>query len=80
MTDRRADDLFFGIDFQINAGIVLMIEHIKDATFIRMESDKEDIEIELNNKCSILAQAKSVVNASTDFKNVLEKLKKALLS
>ena len=80
MTDRCANACFFGIDFQINAGIVLMIEHIKNATFIRMESDKEDIEIELNNKHSILAQAKSVVKASTDFKNVLEKLKKALLS
>ncbi len=80
MTDRRANALFFGIDFQINAGIVLMIENIKEATSIRMESDKEDIEIELNNKHSILAQAKSVEKASTDFSHVLKNLKQALVS
>lgn len=79
MVNRRATQVLFGFDFQVNAAIVLMLENIKDMTRIRLEG-LEDIEINLNDGSSILAQAKSVVNSSTDFSNVLSNLKKAIRS
>lgn len=79
MVDRTATSTLFGFDFQTNAAIVLMLENIKDMTDIRMEG-YEDVEIGLNDGSSILAQAKSVVNGSTDFSNVLPNLQKAMES
>ncbi len=79
MVDRSASSVCFGFDFQSNAAIVLMIENIEDMATIRMEGF-EDIEIGLNDGCFLLAQAKSVVNGSTDFSNVLRNLKDAIVS
>lgn len=78
MGDRRADSVNFGFDFQTNAAIVLMLDNIKKLNSLRIEGESEDIEIELNNGELILAQAKSVVKSSTDFKNVRKNLKKAI--
>ncbi|MBQ0153349.1 MAG: hypothetical protein KBS70_01025 [Bacteroidales bacterium] len=77
--DRRAHATFFGIDFQINAAIVIMLEHIKEMDNIRLEG-YDDIDIELNDRSHILAQAKSVEHSSTDFSNVVANFKKALVS
>ena len=79
MVDRTATSTLFGFDFQTNAAIVLMLENIKDMKTIRMEG-YEDIEIGLNDGSSVLAQAKAVVNGSTDFSNVLSNLKDAMTS
>lgn len=78
--DRRAHAVCFGFDFQVNAAIVLMLENIIELNTLRLESENEDIELELSNGESILAQAKSVEKASTDFRNVRANLKKALVS
>lgn len=78
MGDRRADSVNFGFDFQTNAAIVLMLDNIKELNSLRIEGESEDIEIELDNGEFILAQAKSVVKSSTDFKNVRKNLKKAI--
>lgn len=78
--DRRADAVLFGFDFQVNAAIVLMLENIKNLRSLRLESENEDIDIELHNGDHILAQAKSIVNSSTDFTHVRSNLKKALES
>lgn len=59
---RRADAVLFGYDFQVNAAIVLMLDNIKALHTLRLESNNEDIDIELANGEHILAQAKSVVN------------------
>ena len=80
MADRRASKVLFGFDFQINAAIVLMLENINDLEFLRLESDLEDIDLTLSNGQHILAQAKAVVNGSTDFQNVRRNLQKALTS
>lgn len=77
MIDRTATSTLFGFDFQTNAAIVLMLDNIKDMADIRMEG-YEDVEIGLNDGSSILAQAKSVVNGSTNFLSVLPNLKKAM--
>ena len=77
-SSRRADAVLFGFDFQINAAIVLMLENIKDLSSIRLEGNCEDIEIKLIDDSRILAQAKAVQEASSDFRNVRANLKKAL--
>lgn len=41
-TNRRANAVLFGFDFQVNAAIVLMIENITDLNEIRLESNNED--------------------------------------
>lgn len=76
---RRANSVFFGFDFQENAAIVLMVENMAEMNFVKIEGE-EDIEITLNDGTSILAQAKSVVKASTDFDNVRAKAKAAMKS
>ena len=78
MTNRSATPVLFGFDFQANAAIVLMLENIKYMTSIRLEG-YEDIEINLNDGSSVLAQAKAVVNSSTDFSNVISNLKNMLV-
>lgn len=78
--DRRANAVLFGFDFQVNAAIVLMLENIKELQYLRLESENEDIDIELYSGNHILAQAKAIVNSSTDFTNVRSNLKKALES
>ena len=77
---RRADAVLFGFDFQVNAAIVLMLEYINELQSIRLESENEDIDIELYSGNHILAQAKAIVNSSTDFTNVRKNLKNALTS
>lgn len=74
---RAATSVWFGYDFQANAAIVLMLEHIQDMSTIRLEG-YEDIEIQLNDGSYVLAQAKAVVDASTDFRNVRANSKKAI--
>lgn len=37
MKSRRANAVLFGFDFQRNAAIVLMLEHIRDLRYVRME-------------------------------------------
>ena len=44
---RRADAVLFGYDFQVNAAIVLMLDNIKALHTLRLESNNEDIDIEL---------------------------------
>ena len=78
MSNRRAHAVFFGFDFQVNAAIVLMLENIKELKSLRLEGNYEDIELTLEDGQKILAQAKSVENASSDFSNVRANLKKAL--
>lgn len=67
----------FGWDFQVNAGIVLMLCHIEDAQSIKIEGMKEDIEVVLSNNKKIYAQAKSSFTPENP-SNILGKLKHAL--
>ena len=80
MRSRKADAIVFGFDFQINAAIVLMLEHIKELYSLRLEGNDEDIELTLQDHTKISAQAKAVVNSSFDFTHVRANLKKALIS
>lgn len=80
MANRRATAVVFGFDFQVNAAIVLMLENIKELDTLRLEGNYEDIELKLTDDTYILAQAKAVVDSSSDFRNVRKNLKKALVS
>ena len=77
MANRRATAVVFGFDFQVNAAIVLMLENIKELDSLRLEGNYEDIELKLTDDTYILAQAKAVVDSSSDFRKVRNNLKKA---
>lgn len=77
--DRSATPVIFGFLFQANAAIVLMLENMKELKSIRLECN-EDIDIELIDGSYVLAQAKSVVKASTDFTHVKGNVNKAMES
>jgi collagenase-like PrtC family protease len=68
----------FGFQFQIAAGLILMLDNIKEFTSIKIEGKTEDIEITLKSG-KIYAQAKSVIQID-DNKNASSKLKKTLAS
>lgn len=75
--NRNASSVAFGWDFQTNSALLLMLENIADAEKIRVEGDTEDIEITLQDKSKIYAQAKSV-SKPDDTSNVQKNLTKAL--
>lgn len=75
---RNAVDLLFGISFQINAGIMIMLRNIKEMETMRLEGPKEDIELTLRGGNKICAQAKSVVKANSDFTHILSYFDKSL--
>lgn len=77
---RRAPELLFGISFQANAGIMIMLRNIRAMRSIRLEGAKEDIELTLEDGSKICAQAKSVVRANSDFRNILAYFDSALTS
>ncbi len=77
MSDRNASASAFGWDFQANSAILLMLENIKDAKRIRVEGADEDIEVTLQDKSKIYAQAKAVVKPD-DYTHVMDKLTAAL--
>lgn len=79
--DRNASASIFGWQFQINAAIFLMIKYFGSFNKLKIEGEKEDIEISLNNDKRIYAQAKSKQNI--DYENTngySDKLNEALTS
>lgn len=77
---RRADAVVFGFDFQVNSAIVLFLENIKEVETLCLEGNCEDIELELPSGEMVLAQAKAVEKASSDFANVRKNIQKSLIS
>lgn len=77
MSNRNASPSSFGWDFQANSAILLMLENIQDAKRIRVEGADEDIELTLQDKSKIYAQAKSV-SKPDDYSHVIDKLSDAL--
>jgi len=76
---RNARASIFGWIFQSSAGLYLLFDCIENAISLKMEGKTEDIEITLEDKSIIYAQAKSVEDPN-DIKNVKTKLKAALTS
>ena len=77
MTNRNATPSAFGWEFQVNAGIVIMLDCIREAKAIKIEGKTEDIEVILQNGKHVFAQAKGTMDPE-DSKNAIRDLKKAL--
>lgn len=79
--NRNASASAFGWQFQINIAIYLMIKYFGKFKEMKIEGEKEDIEISLNNSRKIYAQAKSKQNINDgNTSSYPAKLKKALES
>lgn len=79
--NRNASASAFGWQFQINIAIYLMIKYFGKFEEMKIEGEKEDIEISLNNSKRIYAQAKSKQNINDDdTSSYSTKLRKALES
>ena len=79
--NRNASASAFGWQFQINMAIYLMIKYFGNFMELKIEGEKEDIEISLKNNKKIYAQAKSKQDANNyDNNSYSTKLKKALES
>lgn len=79
--NRNASASAFGWQFQINIAIYLMIKYFGKFKEMKIEGEKEDIEISLNNRKKIYAQAKSKQNINDgDTSSYSTKLRKALES
>ncbi len=79
--NRNASASAFGWQFQINMAIYLMIKYFGKFKEMKIEGEKEDIEISLNNSKKIYAQAKSKQNINDgDKSSYSTKLRKALES
>lgn len=55
----NASDTVFGFEFQVYAGIYLMLQHLGDMENLKIEGPSEDIELKLSNGTTIYAQAKA---------------------
>lgn len=81
IVNRNASASAFGWHFQINIAIYLMIKYFGKFKEMKIEGEKEDIEISLNNNKKIYAQAKSKQNINDGKTNSYSiKLKEALKS
>lgn len=81
VNNRNASASAFGWQFQINIAIYLMIKYFAKFKEMKLEGEKEDIEILLNNNKKIYAQAKSKQNINDgDTSSYSTKLRKALES
>lgn len=77
---RNAERVFYGLAFQVNAAILLMLRYIDKLDGVRLEGKREDIELTLVDDKKVYAQAKSVVNANNDYRSVRRNLYKTLIT
>ena len=77
---RNASPTQNGFLFQIDVAIYLMIKYILDVNKIRVEGEKEDVEIQLNGNKRIMVQVKSQWDNLENKNNVISKLESALTS
>lgn len=78
MPNRNASPTNFGFEYQINVAIYFMFWYLKDILAIRVEGEKEDVEIQLKNKKKFMIQAKSQAVNLSDTTNINKNLKSAL--
>lgn len=80
MPDRNATPTNFGFQFQINVAIYFMFNYLKNIKSIRVEGEKQDVEVTLMNENKYMIQAKSTAINIYDNKNNSKKLREALES
>ena len=77
--NRNASSTNFGFEYQINVAIYFMFSYLKDIKNIKVEGQKEDVEITLTNKSKYMIQAKSQTKDLYNNKGNSSKLKSAML-
>jgi hypothetical protein len=77
MSSTNASPSAFGWDFQVNAGIVLLLMNIGEAESVKIEGTTEDVEITFANGQKVFAQAKSIFDPD-DTSHAIDKLEGAL--
>lgn len=78
--NRNASSVNYGFQFQINVAIYFMFSYLKDIKNIKVEGEKEDIEVSLADNTKYMIQAKSQTVDLYNNSGNSQKLKKALLS
>lgn len=84
--NRNASASSFGWEFQANAAVVLFVRHIRQASAVRVEGARDDIEIILEDGSRVYCQAKARATnnpgegSTTRFYQALETLKDDLES
>ncbi|MGJ7438652.1 dsDNA nuclease domain-containing protein [Streptococcus equinus] len=68
----------FGFEFQALAGLILILENLKEVNRFSIEGPNEDVELELNNGKYIYAQVKAKETDTLDKSSNLGKLKAGL--
>ena len=76
----NASPTMAGFQFQVNVAIYFMLRYLKEIDSIRVEGEKEDIEVKLNNNSKYMIQAKAQTVNLEDSTNNTSKLKNALKS
>lgn len=76
----NASSTMAGFQFQVNVAIYFMLKYLKDIEAIRVEGEKEDVEIYLNNNNRYMIQAKAQTIDLNDNSNNSTNLRKALKS
>ena len=74
----NASSTMAGFQFQVNVAIYFMLKYLKDIEAIRVEGEKEDVEVYLNNNNRYMIQAKAQTIDLNDNSNNSTNLRKAL--
>ena len=76
----NASSTIAGFQFQVNVAIYFMLKYLKEIDSIRVEGEKEDVEVKLKNNYKYMIQAKAQTVNLYDSTNNSKKLKNALKS
>lgn len=76
----NASSTIAGFQFQVNVAIYFMLRYLKNIDSIRVEGEKEDVEVNLKDKRRYMIQAKAQTIDLKDNKNNAKNLKEALKS
>lgn len=79
-TNRNASSTIFGFEYQINVAIYFMFHYLKEIDNIRVEGEKEDVEVTFSDKTKYMIQVKSQTKDLNDNINNPTKLRDALIS
>lgn len=77
-SDVNASSTMAGFQFQVNVAIYFMLRYLKDIDSIRVEGEKEDVEVKLKDKHRYMVQAKAQTIDLKNNKNNAKNLKDAL--
>lgn len=78
MTNRNASPTVFGYEFQMNVGLYFMFKYLSEILSIRIEGEKEDVEVKLKSNKKFMIQVKANYINPYDNRNANANLKKSI--